>query len=343
MKKSQSTKALKRGRLAKAAAAILSMTLLLAGCSQAQDTQTSESQDEKLKIGITQIIDHPALNASRDGFVQRLEELGIDAEISMQDAQGDIANAQMIAEKFVSDDSDLILSIATPTSQAAQTATKGKDIPVIFTAVSDPVFSGLLQNADAPEANITGVTDAVSIENRRAMFEILKELNPDIKSVGIVFNTGESNSQVQIEDIEKVAAEFGITVEKTGIAAITEINQALESVAKKSDALMLINDNMIASSMELIASTAKEKGIITISGDSSHVDSGALISVGISYFDLGVQAADMAKQILVDGTEISQIPVKSSSNFIKKVNTETMAALGLDKDNKAFGDAQFTE
>mgnify|MGYP003522498662 FL=1 len=161
--------------------------------------------------------------------------------------------------------------------------------------------------------------------------------------MGIVFNTGESNSQVQIEDIEKVAAEFGITVEKTGIAAITEINQALESVAKKSDALMLINDNMIASSMELIASTAKEKGIITISGDSSHVDSGALISVGISYFDLGVQAADMAKQILVDGTEISQIPVKSSSNFIKKVNTETMAALGLDKDNKAFGDAQFTE
>ena len=106
---------------------------------------------------------------------------------------------------------------------------------------------------------------------------------------------------------------------------------------------MLINDNMIASSMELIASTAKEKGIITISGDSSHVDSGALISVGISYFDLGVQAADMAKQILVDGTEISQIPVKSSSNFIKKVNTETMAALALDKDNKAFGDAQFTE
>ena len=95
--------------------------------------------------------------------------------------------------------------------------------------------------------------------------------------------------------------------------------------------------------MEIIAYTAKEKGIITISGDSSHVDSGALISVGISYFDLGVQAADMAKQILVDGTEISQIPVKSSSNFIKKENAETRPPLGLEKVKKRFGNAQFTE
>ncbi|WP_051188471.1 ABC transporter substrate-binding protein [Proteocatella sphenisci] len=327
----------------KALAVIISMTLVLAGCSQGESKGEPAPEAKKLKIGITQIIDHPALNASRDGFVQRLEELGIEADISMQDAQGDIANAQMIAEKFASDDVDLILSIATPTSQAAQNATKEAAIPVIFTAVSDPVFSGLLNNPEAPEANLTGVTDEISLENRRAMFEILKELNPEMKSVGVVFNTGESNSQVQIEDIEKVAAEFDIKVEKVGIAGITDINQALESLAKKSDAMMLINDNMIASSMELIAKTAKEKGIITISGDSSHVDSGALISVGISYFDLGVQAADMAKLILVEGTEISKIPVQSSKDFIKKVNTDTLNALGLDKNTKAFKDAEFTE
>jgi len=326
----------------KALAVIISMTLVLAGCSQGESSQTPP-EAKKLKIGITQIIDHPALNSSRDGFIQRLEELGIEADIIMQDAQGDIANAQMIAEKFVSDDVDLILSIATPTSQSAQNATKETGIPVIFTAVSDPVFSGLLENKEVPEANVTGVTDEVSLENRRAMFEILKELNPEIKSVGVVFNTGESNSQVQIEDIEKVAAEFDIKVEKVGIAAITDISQALESVAKKSDAMMLINDNMIASSMELIAKTAKEKGIITISGDSSHVDSGALISVGISYFDLGVQAADMAKSILVEGTEISKIPVQSSNNFIKKVNTNTLNALNFDKNMTAFKDAEFTE
>lgn len=328
----------------KALAVIISMTLVLAGCSKGESAQgVSTPETEKLKIGITQIIDHPALNASRDGFVQRLKELGIDADISMKDAQGDIANAQMIAEKFVSDDVDLILSIATPTSQAAQNATKESALPVIFTAVSDPVFSGLIKNPQAPEANITGVTDEVSLENRKAMFEILKELKPDMKSVGVVFNTGESNSQVQIEDIEKVAAEFGIKVEKVGIASITDISQALESIAKKTDAMMLINDNMIASSMELIAKTTKGKGIITISGDSSHVDSGALISVGISYFDLGVQAADMAKSILVDRIPISKIPVQSSNNFIKKVNTQTLKALGLDKNIKAFSDAEFTE
>lgn len=332
----------KMGKLTKLTAIITSMAIILTGCSS-QEAVQAPAENEKFTIGITQIVDHPALNAARDGFIERLSELGIDADITAQDAQGDIANAQMIAEKFASDKVDLILSIATPTSQAAQNATKGSDIPVIFTAVSDPKFSGLVENVEAPEANITGVTDAVSEQNRKAMFEILKQLKPGIKTVGLVFNTGESNSQVQIEAVEKAAAEAGITVEKVGIAAITDINQALESVAKKSEAMILINDNMVASSMELVAKIAKEKGLITISGDSSHVDSGALISIGISYFDLGRQAADMAAKVLNEKTPINQMPVESSTNFIKKVNKTTMTALGFDENNEAFQDAEFTE
>ncbi|MGB5822741.1 MAG: ABC transporter substrate-binding protein [Proteocatella sp.] len=332
----------KMGKISRVTAIITSMALALTGCSS-QATDQTPPENEKITIGITQIVDHPALNAARDGFIERLSELGIDADINMQDAQGDIANAQMIAEKFVSDEADLILSIATPTSQAAQNATKGSDIPVIFTAVTDPKFSGLVENPQAPEANITGVTDEVSAQNLKAMFEMLKQLKPGIQTVGIVFNTGESNSQVQIENVEKIAAEFGIKVEKVGIAAITDINQALESVAKKSEAMVLINDNMVASSMELVAKIAKEKGLITISGDSSHVDSGALMSVGISYFDLGRQAADMAGRILKEKTPINQIPVESSTTFSKKVNKTTLKALGMDETNEAFKDAEFAE
>lgn len=331
------------GKISKAAAIIMSMALALTGCASSQAADQASTENEKITIGITQIVDHPSLNAARDGFVKRLSELGIDAEIVNQDAQGDIANAQMIAEKFVSDKVDMILSIATPTSQAAQNASQGSEIPVIFTAVSDPEFSGLVENPKAPEANITGVTDEVTAENLKEMFEMLKQLKPDIKTVGIVFNTGESNSQVQIENVEKAASEFGIQVETVGIAAITDINQALESVSKKAEAMVLINDNMVASSMELVAKLAKEKALITISGDSSHVDSGALMSVGISYFDLGRQAADMANKILTQKTPINQIPVESSNSFTKKVNKTTLKALGLNEKDAAFTDAEFTE
>ena len=332
-------------KLSKAIAIITAGALMLTGCSSNASESSTENKSDitKIKIGITQIVDHPALNAARDGFIERLKELGLDADISIQDAQGDVANAQMIAEKFVSDKSDLILAIATPTAQAAQNATKDSKTPVIFTAVSDPVFSGLVANKEKPEANVTGVTDEVSNENLKEIMNILKELKPDIKTLGIVYNTSESNSQVQIENVEKVSSEMGIKVEAVGIASINEINQALESVSKKSQALMLINDNMIASSMELVSKIAKEKGLITISAVSSFVDDGSLISVGISYKELGRQAADMAAKILNDKTPINEVPVESSNVFIKKVNKTTLKALGLDEKHKAFEGEEIVE
>ena len=330
-------------KLSKAIAIFTAGVLTLTGCGSSKSEDATSAETVKFKIGITQIVDHPALNDARDGFIERLKELGIDSDITAQDAQGDVANAQMIAEKFVSDKSDLILAIATPTAQAAQNATKDSKTPVIFTAVSDPVFSGLVSNKEKPEANVTGVTDEVSPENLKQIFEMLKMLNSDINTVGIVFNTGESNSQVQIEKIEKIALEQNIKIEKVGIAAISDINQALESVSRKSQALMLINDNMIASSMELVSKIAKEKGLITISAVSSFVDDGSLISVGISYKELGRQAADMAARILNDKTPINEIPVESSNVFIKKVNKTTLKALGLDEKHKAFEGAEIVE
>ncbi len=318
------------------------IAIILNGCSSTEG-KINSNENKKFKIGIAQIIDHPALNSARDGFVERLNELDIEADINLQDAQGDVANSQMIAEKFVSDKSDLILSIATPTSQAAQNATKKSMTPVIFTAVSDPVFSGLVKNIEAPESNITGVTDEVSSENLKHIFQTLKILKPEIDTAGILFNTGESNSQSQIERIEEIAFEEDIKIEKVGIAAISDINQALESVSRKSQALILINDNMVASSMELVASLAKEKNMITISGDSSHVDSGALVSIGISYHELGRQAADMAAKILKEKTPINKIPVESSNVFIKKVNITTAKAIGLNENHPAFKDADTVE
>ena len=315
----------------------------LTGCSlntSAESQESDTSANEKYKIGITQIVDHPALNESRDGFIERLNELGIDAEISLQDAQGDIANAQMIAEKLVSDKSDLILSIATPTSQAVQNATKNSDIPVIFTAVSDPVFSGLVINKENPEANITGVTDEVSQDNLKEIIEALKSLNPDIKSIGIVYSTSESNSQVQVQNVRQVASDMDIEIEAVGIASINDIHQALESVSRKSQALILINDNMIASSMELVSKVAMEKGLITISAVSSFVEDGSLMSVGISYKELGRQSADMAYKVLKEKIQIAEIPVESSNTFIKKVNLSTLKALGLDENHKAFEGAE---
>lgn len=337
----------KNGKLSKVTAIILSAFIALTGCSsnvsEEAESHLGEQSSKTLKIGITQIADHPSLNAARDGFIERMKELEIETEISLQDAQGDTANAQLIAEKFVSDKVDLILSIATATSQAAQNATLGTNIPVIFTAVSDPKFSGLVENPQSPEANVTGVTDNITDENLKELFAMLEQLDKEISTIGIVFNTGESNSQVQVENVKRVASQEGFNVETVGIAAITDINQALESLTKKSQALVLINDNMVASSMELVSKIAKEKGIPTVSADGSHVDSGALISAGISFFELGRQSADIAKSILIDKTPISEIPVQGSNVFVKKVNLTTLKSLGLDEKSSVFEGAEVVQ
>ena len=325
---------MKISTIKKSTAILLAITVILTGCNtgtsgapEASKTPeapaTSETNNppasnetEKFTIGISQIIQHPALDASRQGFIDEMETLGVKVEFFDQNAQGDINNAQMIAEKFVKDKVDLIFTIATPTSQAAKKAIEGTDIPLVFTAVTDPVFSELVTAMDVTDNNITGVVDAAPIKEN---LELFKELKEDIKTVGIIYNIGESNSEVQVNQTKEIAEELGLTIETVGITTINDIPQAMNTISKKAEGLYIITDNMVASAMELVANLAEENSMLTVSADGSHVDQGILVSKGISYYTIGQESARIAKQILVDKKDVADIPVQTS-DYEKKVN-----------------------
>lgn len=345
---------MKFGKIKKIIAAAMCVPMILTGCAQGAkaevtsnetaktETQVNEQSQtkEQFTIGIAQLIQHPALDASRQGFIDELKNQGVDAVLVDQNAQGEITNAQMIAEKFVKDDVDLIFTIATLTSQAAKKAIEGTEIPLVFTAVTDPVFSQLVTAMDVTDNNITGVVDAAPIKEN---LELFRELNKDIKTVGIIYNTGESNSEVQVNQTKEIAAEMGLTIETVGIATVNDIPQAVDTISKKAEGLYIITDNMVASSISLVAKLAMEKSLITVSADGTHVDEGIMVSKGISYYAIGKQSAVIAKQILVDKIPVSEIPVQTSPEFEKKVNLKTAKALGFDKDAPAFEGAEFVE
>jgi putative ABC transport system substrate-binding protein len=326
-------------------------SVLLTGCAQgtAQTTepkqepeeQTAEEKaDESFTIGISQLVEHPALDASRQGFIDEMKSLGVNVEFLEQNAQGDIANAQMIAEKFIKDDVDMIFTIATLSAQAAKQAIEGTDIPMVFTAVTDPVFSQLVSDLNITDKNITGVVDAAPIKEN---LELFKELKEDIKTIGIIFNIGESNSEVQVEQTKEIAKELGLEIETVGISSVNDIPQAVDTISKKADALYIITDNMVASSISLVAKLAQESGLMTVSADGSHVAEGIMVSKGISYYEIGKQTAVIAKQVLIDKKNIADIPVQASDNLEKLVNVKTAEALGFSKEHKAFDGAEFIE
>ncbi len=341
-------------KLKRLVAALLFILMILSGCTQGasgtpytpdkSDTpstaETPVTSSEKFVIGISQLIEHPALDASRQGFIDELKNQGINVELIDQNAQGDPNNALMIAQKFVRDDVDLIFTIATSTSQSAKQAIKGTDVPLIFTAVTDPVFSQLVTDLNVTDENITGVVDAAPIKEN---LELFKELKEDIKSIGIIYNIGESNSEVQVEQTKETAEGMNLKIETVGIASANDIPQAIDTISKKVEGLYIITDNMVATSMPLVAKLSQEKGLLTVSADGTHVTEGILISKGISYYEIGRQSAVIAKQVLADKKDIADIPVQASQNLEKKVNVKTMEALGFAKDNKAFEGAEFVE
>lgn len=335
----------------KITSATLITAMLLTGCAQttAKTTEptvkpneqvTEEKAEETFTIGISQLVEHPALDASKQGFIEEMKNQEINVEFIDQSAQGDIANAQMIAEKFVKDDVDLIFTIATLSAQAAKQAIKETEIPMVFTAVTDPVFSQLVTDFNVTDNNITGVVDAAPIKEN---LELFKELKEDIKSIGIIYNIGESNSEVQVEQTKEIAKALGLEIETVGITSVNDIPQAVDTISKKVEGLYIITDNMVASAMALVAKLAEENGLLTVSADGSHVAEGILVSKGISYFEIGKQSAVIAKQILLDKIDVKDIPVQASDNLEKKVNVKTAEALGLTKDNKAFEGAEFVE
>lgn len=295
--------------------------------------------NEKIfEIGISQFAEHPALDAVRKGFEDELKEEGVNVNIDYKNSQGDTGTAGMIAQKFVADKKDLIFAIATVSAQAAKQATN--EIPILFSAVTDPVHSQLVDSLENVGGNITGTSDATPIDKQLALF---KKLDNNIKKVAIIYNTSESNSEIQIKKAEEIGKNIGIEIVPVGVNNINDIPQAVNSVVRKVDGFYTITDNIVASAINLISKTAIKNKKITIGAEEAHVQGGILMTDGLSYYELGRQTGRMAKEILIDGKKTQDMPVETLEKTTKIINNNTLEKLNLSKENEVFSGATFID
>lgn len=300
--------------------------------------QSMAQEGKKFKIGISQFAEHPALDDVRKGFEDELKSLGVNADIIYKNSQGDTGVAGVIAQKFVSDKADLIFGIATVSAQAAKQSTD--KIPVLFSAVTDPVNSQLVKTMDKVGGNVTGTTDATPMEKQLGLFQ---KIDSKIKKVGIIYNTSESNSEIQVANAKEIGAKLGLEIRAVGVNNINDIPQAVNSMISKVDGFYTITDNIVASAINLISMAANERGMVTVGAEEAHVKGGILLTDGLSYYELGRQTGRMAKEILVDGKKPEDMPVETLANTTKVVNVKTMNNLKLNKELPVFEGAEFIE
>lgn len=302
---------------------------LLTGCSKDNNDKLSDSNKDIKTIGITQLVEHPSLDKARDGFIKALADNGYkdgkNIKIDYQNAQNDMPTTQMIANKFVSDKKALIYAISTPSAQAAYNATK--DIPILITAVTDPVAAGLVKSIDKPERNVSGTSDYISIDKN---LELIKMLIPDAKTIGVLYNTSEVNSKIQVDTLKEYASKNNYKVVEKGVSSSMEISQAMSSLAGKIDVLYVPTDNLIVSSMPIVSKIATNNKVPVISCEDGSVKSGALACQGIDYEKLGYKTGELAVKVL-NGEKISNIPIAMLDETQIIVNEDTLKSLSLEK------------
>ncbi len=287
------------------------------------------AEDAPIKIGVLQLVEHAALDAAYQGFVDALKEAGfedgVNIEIDYQNAQADQSNLMTISERFVKNNVDLILAIATPAAQAVASATT--TIPILFTAVTDPVAARLVESNEKPGLNVTGTTDAGPIDKQ---FALMEELFPDLKTVGIIYNSSEVNSEVQDKQAEEIAKEMGWEVKFGTITSVNDIEQVANSLAEKVDGFYAPTDNTIASAMPNLVKVAEEKKLPILGSEPGMVEGGALMTVGIDYYKLGQQTGKMAVKILKGEAVPAEMPVESLKDVDIVLNQATAKAIGFE-------------
>jgi putative tryptophan/tyrosine transport system substrate-binding protein len=309
------------------------LAISLTACGSATpSSSTDKSKDQsaankQFKIGISQFVEHSALDAAKKGFIDYLNENGFKegdkVTYDIQNAQNDMSNATSIAQKLVSDKDDMILAIATPTAQAAAKATK--DIPIMITAVTDPVATKIVSSMDKPGANVTGTSDMNPIKEQ---LNLVKEIKPEAKKVGVLYNSGEANSVVQIELAKKIAPTLGLELVERAVTNSSEVKQAAESLTGI-DAIYVPTDNTIVSALDTVLAVAQKQKLPVIAGEGESVKKGALITYGIDYYQLGRQTAEMAVKVLKGEAKPAEMPIETQKNLRLIVNTKAAEKTGI--------------
>lgn len=307
-----------------------------AAADTAAATEAAAESGKEYKVGIVQFMDHPSLNQIEENVEKELDKISEEKGVSFNykdytfNGQGDATVLNQIASQLISDDVDIIIPIATPAAQVVQSAVEGQDIPVVFSAVSDPVSAKLVASMDAPGANITGTSDAL---NTNAIMDLMLAVNPDTDYVGLLYSNSEDSSKKPIEDAKKYLDGKGIKyIEKTGTKT-DEVQAAADAlVAEGVDAVFTPTDNTIQQAELGIYEKLLEAGIPHYAGADSFALNGAFMGYGVDYSNLGVATADTVAEILLDGKDTASLAVKTFDNGIATINTDSCEALGLSLD-----------
>ncbi|HGH6025981.1 TPA: ABC transporter substrate-binding protein [Vibrio mimicus] len=279
------------------------------------------------KVAVSQIVEHPALDATRQGLLDGLKakgyEEGKNLEFDYKTAQGNPAIAVQIARQFVGENPDVLVGIATPTAQALVSATK--TIPIVFTAVTDPVGAKLVKQLEQPGKNVTGLSDLSPIEQH---VELVKEILPNVKSIGVVYNPGEANAVSLMELLKLSAAKHGIKLVEATALKSADVQSATQAIAEKSDVIYALIDNTVASAIEGMIVAANQAKTPVFGAATSYVDRGAIASLGFDYYQIGVQTADYVAAIL-EGKEPGTLDVQVAKGSDLVINKTAADKLGI--------------
>ena len=309
---------------------VTALVIGAAGCSSTTTNEESINKEnaENYKIGVIQLVEHAALDAVYEGFVDGLKEAGLEEgkniTIDYQNAQGDQSNCQTIATKLVNDRNDLILAIATPAAQAVANTTK--EIPILVTAVTDPADSKLVASNEVPGGNVSGTSDLTPVKEQ---IGLIPQILPNAKTVGLFYCSNEANSKFQIELAKKEAEALGLKTVKATVSSSNEIQQVVQSLVGKVDAIYIPTDNMLAAGMATVAQVTIPAGIPVIVGEEGMITNGGTATYGLNYYDLGKLTATQAVAILKEGKNPAEMPIEYLSEYNLVINQEVVEQMGL--------------
>ncbi len=316
---------------------VLALAMSLVGCG-VKDKETVAGSDaakgtgskDKVTIGIGQFAVHASLDNCKNGFLAGLEEAGYkegdNLKVLFENAQADGGIAGQIAKDFAAKKVDLICGIATPMAQSAFAAAKDNKIPVIFTAVTDPIAAELAKKDGTPNGEVTGTSDKLAVKEQ---LEMIRSILPDAKKIGIMYTTSEVNSISAIEEYKKLAPDYGFEIVESGIAATADIPLAADNLVGKVDCITNLTDNTVVSSLPVILEKAGAKNIPVFGSEVEQVKIGCLAAMGIDYFELGKQTGAMAAQVLSGKKKASEIKFETISQYSFYGNTKVASNLGL--------------
>ena len=298
------------------------MMFAFAGCSE-----NKNKEDSVLKIGIIQYMSHPSLDNCYNGIISALENSGIEYTVDYQTGSSSSADADCtnFAKNMVAANYDMIIAIATPAAKAAFAATDDTEIPVIFCAVSDPIAAGLVESMEAPGYICTGTSDVLDLE---AQVAIIKAMQPDVKSIGILYTSSEDNSITNLKNFKSVCDKENIEVVATAVQGASDIPSAAEELASKVDCINNFTDNNVVNNLSVVLSAADKYGIPVYGSEEEQVVNGCLASVSIDYVALGKVTGDMAVEVL-NGADASAMPVKTITEATPIINSSVLKKLGL--------------